>query len=186
MAALPLRSKTRPMLDCLDEIITLPGCEGAEPTSGYYITDLEGIDLAFIGSLTNHERKTFDAVWATIIKRANIKLGPILLRKFKECWKVKTLACVETIVCADVAEFTQGLLYFYGAELQLERILSTTWTRWTQTTEEAKEARAYYLEEFEKALQLFVETRDINPCDDSECFECGGDGPGLHTITVLP
>lgn len=174
------------MLDCLDNVIGIPNCDANEPTSGYYITDLEGIDLAFISSLTTQERKTFLEVWTTIIKRANLKLGPIFLRKFKECWKVKNLACVETIVCTDLAEFTQGLMFFYGAELQLERMLSSTWTRWTQTTEEAKEARAYYLEEFEKALALFVSTRDIHPCEDSECFECGGSGPGLHTITVIP
>lgn len=174
------------MLDCLDNFIEVPSCGAADPESGFWITDLEGISLQFIMDLTDQEKKTFLQVWNTIKKRAALKLGPLLMSEFRKCWKVKSMDCVEALFCDQKGEFIQGLLYFYGAELMNECLYGTTWNRWNQTTEEAKEKQEYYIREFATALQIFVSTRDIDPCVDPECFECGTAHGGMTTVVQMP
>ncbi len=174
------------MLDCLDNFITLPNCGAEEPESGYFITDLEGLSLQFIADLSDSEKKTFTAVWNAIIKRAKLKLGPLLLSEFRKCWKVKTMDCVEELFCAEKGEFIQGLLYFFGAELMLECIHGNTWNRWNQSGEEAKEKLDHYLSEFATALSIFVSTRNIDPCEDPSCFECGTAHGGMTTVVQMP
>lgn len=174
------------MLECLDNFIGIRNCGAEEPVSGYYVTDLEGISLQFIQDLTDEEKKTFLAVWAAIQKRVNLKLGPLLLSEFRKCWKVKSMDCVEELFCAEKGEFIQGLLYFYGAELMLECIHGSTWNRWNQTSDEAQEKLEHYTSEFATALKIFVSTRDIDPCANSECFECGSAHGGMTTVTMFP
>jgi len=174
------------MLDCLDNFIGIPSCGAGEPDSGYYITDLEGISLQFIRDLTDAEKRTFLGVWEAINKRVAIKLGPLLMTEFRKCWKVKTMDCVEELFCAEKGEFIQGLLYLYGAELQLECIHGTTWNRWNQTAEEAQQKLEHYMQEFATALSIFVSTRDIDPCSDPSCFECGTAHGGWQTVTQFP
>jgi len=74
-------------MECLENVISVRGCNVDESESGLYVNDLAGISLKSMDNSANEEQKTFYGLWKQCEKRAINKLKTLttlmLSKKFK-------------------------------------------------------------------------------------------------------
>lgn len=170
------------MIECLSGAIGVKGCSSDEPASGLWLNELQGITLESIDKLVENEQKTYVQFISELEVNSINRFSTLFFKKLKECHQIKSRACSDDLLCANVESLYSAFRFLMARELMNYRLFTTKWNKWSMSKDQCRELKDFYQEQLDEELAIAVNTIEIDHT--GECFQHGG-GP-VQWVTVLP
>lgn len=169
------------VMECLKGYVGVADvCSATAPESGLFITDLPGISLENIEATADGDQKTFLGVWASVEKRALLKLRSAALQEINKCYCISDITVIDCLVCDSLELFALPLWYLLGSELCYERMYSDSINRFTTIDKKkASDLRSDFLIDFQTELANAVKGIDVKG---SDCVDDLTDGGNVRWI----